>query len=151
MIEAKDRKTIVARMKTCGRNSGRLGEARQRERETGIEIAQLQHVNELCYVIECEDVSNAFVKRLESTAGGMKVMSKGKVSIITNSEEIRDRCRKGQGAWSATVMSLDEILVKTGRKTEGNEGTCVPDEVMDMELSVLDGEYWDDLSGARLD
>ena len=48
-------------------------------------------------------------------------------------------------------MSLDEILVKTGRKTEGNEGTCVPDEMTSMKLSMLDGEYWDDLSGARLD
>ena len=75
--EAKYRKTIVARMKACGRNSGRLGEARQREREMGIEIAQLQHVNELCYVIECEDISDAFVKKLENTAGGMKVTKKG--------------------------------------------------------------------------
>ena len=44
--EAKYRKTVVARMKACGRNSGKLGETRQREREMGIEIAQLQHVNE---------------------------------------------------------------------------------------------------------
>ena len=39
----------------------------------GIEIAQLQHVNDLCYVIECEEVSNAFVEKLRSTAGGMEV------------------------------------------------------------------------------
>ena len=62
-------KTIVARMKACGRNSGKLGETRQREREMGIEIAQLQHVNKLCYVIECEDVRNAHVNKLENTAG----------------------------------------------------------------------------------
>ena len=46
------------------KKSGKLGELRQREREMGVDIAQLQHVNELCYVIECEDVSNAFVKKV---------------------------------------------------------------------------------------
>jgi hypothetical protein len=112
-------------MRACGRNSGRLGETRQRERDMGIEIAQLQHVNKLCYVIECEDDSNAYVKRLENTAGGMRVLHRGKVRVITNSEEIKDKCKEGRGVWHATIMSIDEILVKTGRKTEGGEGTCL--------------------------
>ena len=79
-------------------------------------------------------------------------MNRGKVRVLTNSEEIRDKCKEGRGVWHATVTSIDEILVKTGRNTEGSAGTCVPDEIIssiNVELNMWEGEYWDDLSGAR--
>ena len=52
----------------------------------------------------------------------MRIIHKGKVKLVTNSEEIRDKFKEGQGVWHATVMSLDEILVRTGRKPKEMKG-----------------------------